>query len=233
MVPTPAVLQLCAFERALAMDRIALEPDGSGFWVAPWADSADEYAARIAHPSFRAQLQNPDYLAGPFHCAASLWPIADNALSHVVLQHVIEFAEEPEAMLAEAARCLRGHGRLLVFAMRGFSAARFTKRWSRKPPNFTTASSWARVCVALGLADITLHRYGCGWPLLDIHQQSWLDRSFPSMSSVVMLSARKRITSRISQAKAIQWRRSESRPALSRLARVEGDGATMIDTTTL
>jgi SAM-dependent methyltransferase len=44
------------------------------------------------------------------------WPIQDDALDYIVLPHVLEYSQDPHAVLREAARCLRPGGSLALTA---------------------------------------------------------------------------------------------------------------------
>jgi SAM-dependent methyltransferase len=184
------------FEQHLARQKLRSEPAGSGIWLRPWSGAEP---AAMASPSalFSWTLDDADRLSGCCRSASQLWPIADGALGFAVIQHALEFAHEAEDILAEAARSLRGHGRLLIFGVRSVSAARFSRHWRLRPAKLTSASSWALACRALGLADITVERFGAGWPWKNIAADSWLDQALPSLSSVFLLSARKRAGGRI------------------------------------
>jgi SAM-dependent methyltransferase len=188
-----AIDHLIAREQALIQAQIAQEPAGVGVWLSPW--DAPILSSNAQTSTFSLRLAGSDAIDGKVQACASLWPFADNALAFVALQHALDYAMEPEELLAEAVRCMRGHGKLIVTGFRGFSAARLARGWKRSNPNWATASSWARACKALGLADIVIESIAVGWPWLsagDSKTASLLGRALPNLASVFVLSARKR-----------------------------------------
>jgi SAM-dependent methyltransferase len=188
----PPLRALLARESALIAPRISREPDGVGTWLSPFPENTRALSTAALH----LHLTGPETIQGPFHACASLWPIADSALSFVVLQHALDYALEPEELLAEAVRCMRGHGILVLSGFRSFSAARLSRGWKTQAPRWASASSWARACRALGLADIEIHRGAPLWPWLRADAENgWrrqLGEALPNLSSVYVLSARKR-----------------------------------------
>ena len=194
----PALAALIAHEHALIQGQVSDEPAGLGAWISPW-EIAPVAKAAPNLATLPLKLAGTDSLTGSFCASASLWPLADNALAFVVLQHALDYAMEPEEVLGEAARCMRGHGRLVMTGFRGFSAARLSgtrmaRNWKTTPPHWTTASSWARTCRALGLADICIQRIAVAWPWLAPNSaiSRQLGEALPNFASVYILSARKR-----------------------------------------
>ncbi len=194
----PALAALIAHEHALIQGQVSDEPAGLGAWISPW-DIAPVVTNAPSLATLPLKLAGIDSLTGSLCASASLWPLADNALAFVVLQHALDYAMEPEEMLGEAARCMRGHGKLVITGFRGFSAARLSgtrmsRNWKTTPPHWTTASSWARACRALGLADIHIERIAVAWPWLapDSAFSRTLVRALPDFASIYVLSARKR-----------------------------------------
>jgi SAM-dependent methyltransferase len=145
--------------------------------------------------SMHLQLGNDDVVSGPFKAAGLLLPLADASVSAICLQHVLDFATEPEELLAEAVRCLKGHGELTMFGVRAWSAAHISQRWRAQRPNLIAPSTWLRTCRALGLSDIEVSYFGVGWPWLkrlDTSIATVLARSVPNVASLYRLRAVKR-----------------------------------------
>ena len=193
-----ALSALIAHEHVVIQGQISDEPAGLGAWISPW-EIAPVKTNAPSLATLPLKLAGIDSLTGSLCASASLWPLADNALAFVVLQHALDYAMEPEEMLGEAARCMRGHGKLIITGFRGFSAARLSgtrmsRNWKTTPPHWTTASSWARACRALGLADVQIERFAVAWPWLapDSALSRALVRALPDFASVYVLSARKR-----------------------------------------
>jgi SAM-dependent methyltransferase len=150
-----------------------------------------------ARPHFFLQLQSSEQLSGACRTATALLPFADGALSAVVLQHILEFIEEPETLLAECARVLRGDGMLVLAGFRPMSPVRLRKSWRNRAPRWVRANTWISVLRALGFREFSLQRFAAFWPMLSAHADqppSWhaLERMLPSMNSAYVLSARKR-----------------------------------------
>ncbi len=190
---------LIGCENSLIHGQVSTEPAGLGAWISPW-EAVPFKSTSPGLATLAIRLNGTDSLADGVIASASLWPFSDNALAFVVLQHALDYAMEPEDMLAEAARCMRGHGRLVIIGFRSFSAARLSgikraRNWKSVTPQWATASSWARACRALGLADIEITRVGVGWPWLTPSAtglSATLGRILPNLASVYVLSARKR-----------------------------------------
>ena len=224
----PALAALIAHEHALIQGQIADEPAGLGAWISPW-EIAPVITTAPSLATLSLKLAGIDSLTGSLSASASLWPLADNALAFVVLQHTLDYAMEPEEMLGEAARCMRGHGRLVLTGFRGFSAARLSgtrmaRNWKTTPPHWNMASSWARACRALGLADITIERIAVAWPWLAPNSalSRQLGRALPDLASVYILSARKRGVRARPMMRAIE---ANTRPAALKVAGITQRGS--------
>jgi ArsR family transcriptional regulator len=90
--------------------------------------------------------------AGLSHCSVRLGdmyrlPLADHATDMVVLQMVLHYAEQPESVIAEAARVLRPGGTLLVVDLLTHDGTEVTARLAHRWPGF---------------ADDTIHRLMIG-----------------------------------------------------------------------
>lgn len=200
-----ALSKLIELERQQVRQQICLEPAGTGAWVSPWTGPQASLNLAPELHELSLCLADSDLIQGGIKASASLWPIADNALAYVVLHHVLEFALEPEELLAEASRCLRGHAPIVIVGFRRVSAANLARHWRTSAPHLSSASSWVRACRALGLADIKVERIGVGWPWLDSARapSTWLTRALPNLASVYVLVARKRgIRARVSPRRA-------------------------------
>lgn len=189
-----ALSKLIELEQTFVRGQVKSEPAGTGLWLSPWALQRNQQDCAPDLHELALRLADSDLISGGFKASASLWPIADNALAYVVLQHVLEFALEPEELLAEASRCLRGHAPIVIVGFRRISAANIARNWRATAPHLSSAGSWVRACRALGLADISVERMGVGWPWLDSSHapSAWLTRALPNLASVYILTARKR-----------------------------------------
>jgi ArsR family transcriptional regulator len=80
--------------------------------------------------------------AGLSHCSVRLadmyrLPLADASIDLVVLQMVLHYAEQPESLIAEAARVLRPGGRLLVVDLLSHTRTDLTARLAHRWPGFS------------------------------------------------------------------------------------------------
>lgn len=74
-------------------------------------------------PQIRCNLRlGPLPDAGAILCDAHAWPLCEHAADVVVLQHALEFAGDPHALLREAAHALRPGGHLLVVGINPYSS---------------------------------------------------------------------------------------------------------------
>jgi ArsR family transcriptional regulator len=64
-------------------------------------------------------------------------PLADHAVDMVVLQMVLHYAEQPESVIAEAARVLRPGGTLLVVDLLAHGRTDVTGRLAHRWPGFS------------------------------------------------------------------------------------------------
>jgi ubiquinone/menaquinone biosynthesis C-methylase UbiE/DNA-binding MarR family transcriptional regulator len=80
--------------------------------------------------------------AGLSHCSVRLadmyrLPLADGSVDAVVLQMVLHYAEQPESVIAEAARVLRPGGLLLVVDLAAHQRTDLTARLAHRWPGFS------------------------------------------------------------------------------------------------
>jgi SAM-dependent methyltransferase len=196
-----ALQSLLNGERALLMRAVSAEPAGTSLWLNAFAEPGNMAMSTFGlDPHVPLALDANGDVCGAWRASANLWPVSDSAFSFVILQHALDYAPEPEELLAEAVRSVRGHGVLVVCGFRSASPLRFSKSW-RPPfrtqsPRFASANGWARTCKALGIADIRIHRMAPVWPWLknpsaqaDDH---WLARHLPHLCSAYVLIGRKR-----------------------------------------
>jgi ArsR family transcriptional regulator len=93
--------------------------------------------------------------AGLSHCSVRLadmyrLPLADHAVDMVVLQMVLHYAEQPESVIAEAARVLRPGGTLLVVDLLAHGRTDLTGRLAHRWPGFSD-HALHRLMVGAGL----------------------------------------------------------------------------------
>lgn len=95
-------------------------------------------ASRAMLALARARLSRP----GLTHCSvrqADMYrlPMADGEFDHVILQMVLHYAEDPESVLAEAARVLRPGGRLVVVDLAAHGNDDCINRLAHRWPGFS------------------------------------------------------------------------------------------------
>jgi ArsR family transcriptional regulator len=83
--------------------------------------------------------------AGLSHCSVRLGdmyrlPLADDTIDMVVLQMVLHYAEQPDSVIAEAARVLRPGGTLLVVDLLAHGRPDLTARLAHRWPGFADAT---------------------------------------------------------------------------------------------
>jgi ArsR family transcriptional regulator len=102
--------------------------------------------------------------AGLAHCSVRLadmyrLPLADSAMDVAVLQMVLHYAEQPDSVIAEAARVLRPGGTLLVVDLLAHDRADLTQRLAHRWPGFEDAAM-QRLLANAGLAPGPLLHIG-------------------------------------------------------------------------
>jgi ArsR family transcriptional regulator len=93
--------------------------------------------------------------AGLSHCSVRLGdmyrlPLADRAVDVVVLQMVLHYAEQPDSVIAEAARVLRPGGSLLVVDLLAHERTDLTTRLAHRWPGFAD-DAMGRLMAGAGL----------------------------------------------------------------------------------
>jgi len=191
---TPAVAALLRREVALARTQLQHLNPGPVLWISGHTETV-QLEMDYTRPCFMVQLDKSESLTGAFTAASTLLPIADGELSAVVLQHVLEFMDEPETLLAECARVLRGDGALILLGFRPFSPARLRANFRHRAPRWVGSGTWISVLRALGLRDFSMARFGWLWPNIHASDTGLLKQAelaLPSFTSAYALTARKR-----------------------------------------
>jgi SAM-dependent methyltransferase len=93
--------------------------------------------------------------AGLSHCAVRLadmyrLPLPDASVDMVVMQMVLHYAEQPDSVIAEAARVLRPGGRMLVIDLMAHASPDITVRLAHRWPGFSN-DAMHRLFSAAGL----------------------------------------------------------------------------------
>lgn len=191
---TPAVAELLRREVILARAQLQHLNPGPVLWISGHAEPI-QIESDYTRPCFMVQLDKSESLRGAFTAASTLLPISDGELSAVVLQHVLEFMEEPETLLAECARVLRGDGALILLGFRPLSPARLRSNFRHRAPRWVGSGTWISVLQALGFRDFSMTRFGWLWPNVRASDSGLLKQAelaLPSLTSAYALTARKR-----------------------------------------
>jgi SAM-dependent methyltransferase len=89
-------------------------------------------SARVAGETGTLELSVVDgqSLGGDLSCAVEAWPLRDDSVDRVVLQHVLERVADAEIVLDEAVRVLKPERSLLILVVAAYGWTRFRLRWS-------------------------------------------------------------------------------------------------------
>lgn len=155
--------------------------------------------ANLGHANFLRGETGDSLMAEP-----EALPVASESLNLLVLCHVLEFREQPQAMLQEAERVLAPEGRLLLVVFNPWSLFGVRRMlphdgvpWSGRFPGILRLHWW---CRSAGLAIEA--RSGC-WLRPPAHGQglrrrlAWMERghvAFDRYGAIQILRMRKRVT---------------------------------------
>lgn len=206
--PASLWLRLHAAERARLW--IPAAADERMVWMAgagPMADSTDGV--------LELGLSNAQSIAGGLRCAAEGWPLRDDSVDRVVLQHVLERVATPELLLDEALRVLKPERSVIILFVAAFGWTRFRLRWpgSGAPSLAATTLSGLREsllqrdCVDLQCSRITFD--GGNAIQTRVPARPW--------SGLCMIEARKR--RELPNVRPLGARRRDSAPASGWIAR--------------
>ena len=136
-----------------------------------------------AAPSIRHQVRLGDQqLDVELQCAENKWPIAADSVDTVVLQHSLDFAASPHAVLREAAQCLRPGGHLIIVGAHAWSFFGMYRLLTRGVWKHAHCLPPARITDWLGVLGFSLEKrcFAAYVPLFNaskMHNKlSWLER---------------------------------------------------------
>lgn len=99
------------------------------------------------------------------------WPLADQSVDVVILQHALDMSPKPQQLIKEASRCLVPNGYLIVVGFNPYSfwgGWRWLRTFSSKLPWITRPVSVKRLSDWLSLIDMKVEQvFDCAhlWPL--------------------------------------------------------------------
>ncbi|HHX35171.1 MAG TPA: class I SAM-dependent methyltransferase [Gammaproteobacteria bacterium] len=139
--------------------------------------------AMAVTPSIRYQVSLGDkQLSVEMQCAEHKWPVGADTVDVVVLQHSLDFAVSPHALLREAAHCLRPGGHLIIIGAHAWSFFGLYRYFTRSVWKHAYCLPPARIIDWLGVLGFCLekHSYGAYRPLLSStrlqNKLNWLER---------------------------------------------------------
>ncbi len=139
------------------------------------------------------------------------WPFQNDALDYIVLPHVLEFSQDPHAVLREAARCLRPGGSMAITAFNPNSVLGFQAGHTELGHRNTWLTR-SRLIDWLQLLNLHTDRGAFGqWrpihsPEHSFQRWAWLDsageRWWPQLANVFALRVVKRLSPDLRQLNA-------------------------------
>ncbi len=155
-------------------------------------------------PSIRHQISLGDQqLNVEIQCVEHKWPVAADALDVVVLQHSLDFAVSPHAVLREAALSVRPGGHLIIIGAHAWSFFGLYRLLTRGVWKHAHCLPPARIIDWLGVLGFSLEKrsFAAYRPLFNcsrLHNKlSWLERSASAkkipLGGCYMLVARKMV----------------------------------------
>ncbi len=116
-------------------------------------------AAQALAPSIRHQVSIGDRSQKlEMHCVEDKWPVSADAVDVVVLQHSLDFAISPHAVLREAAQCVRPGGHLIIVGAHAWSLFGVYRYFTRSVWKHAYCLPPARIADWLEVLGFTLEK---------------------------------------------------------------------------
>lgn len=112
--------RLLAAERAEVSARTGVEDRTVWLAAVPSTKSGDE---------LELYLRGDRQVDGALRAEAGAWPLRDDSVDRIVLQHVVEMAADADALLDEAMRVLKPERSIVLLVVGAWSFTRFKTRW--------------------------------------------------------------------------------------------------------
>lgn len=181
--------------------------------------------AMAAAPSIRHQVSLGDKtLNVDMQCQEHRWPVAADAVDVVVLQHSLDFAISPHALLREAAHCVRPGGHLIIVGAHAWSFFGLYRHLTRSVWRHAYCLPPARIIDWLGVLGFCLEKrsYGAYRPLLNSvrwqNKLGWLERlaarKKAPLGGCYMLVARKMVHGAHPQIQSMRINVAKLRPSV-------------------
>ena len=181
--------------------RVALgkRPGQAGLWFAPAA--AGDACAVEDRALLRLHAQG-DAFTGDLACRLPL-PLASESCGLVVMQHLTDLAEDPEALLEECSRVLIPGGWLWLLALNPLSPYRL--RWRGQGLRVSEPVTWRRRLRGVGLVPDAVSQ-GLG-PIWDIgHDPALQDGAGLRCAFLLRAEKRRSPMTPVRASKAVGWR---------------------------
>lgn len=157
-------------------------------------------------------------------CAEHKWPIAADGVDVVVLQHSLDFACSPHALLREAAQCVRPGGHLIIMGAHPWSFFGIYRYLTRSVWKHAYCLPPARITDWLGVLGFSLEKrsFAAYQPLLNSSalqsKLSWLEKYAAGkkapLGGCYMLVARKMVHGMHPQIPALEINVKKLRPSV-------------------
>lgn len=202
------------WQRLLAAERARLwtpaADDERGVWMTASGSPPDSTQGVL-----ELTLADPRSLHGGLHFAADAWPLRDDSVDRVVLQHALERVADPESLLDEALRVLKPERSLMILMVAAFGWTRFRLRWSGSGAPELAATTLSAMREALEQRDCVDLR--CS--RIEFDGRDGIQTRSPARpwSGLCLIEARKR--RELPNVRALSSRRRKAAPAAGWIAR--------------
>lgn len=184
---TADISALCSQEQHQAARDIASAYGQCGLFVRPSAGAAPAPGEHRIHQVLNLH-RCAKGLAGDICCRDDALPIASETMGLIYVQHALESADDPEAMIGELARVLVPDGTVLFIVFNPYRP--FRARWWSRGLRAISATRLSTMVVAQGLEVRAARPIGAIWR---VATTGTLDAPASFLAGSYLLLARKRV----------------------------------------